>query len=192
MMMRLTSIAALASAAVLAGCTSWGVPAQPVSTVRTEPTYQAADANNFLASSQDAISKLTATVVPQAVGTGPVLVATVVNVNNTSASAPLGRTLSEIYANQMAARGFHVKEVKLRTDLYVREGTGELMLSREMRDIARSQNASMVVVGTYSPAANFTYVSLKLVRTEDSRILAGYDYALPNDRDVTRLVNAPR
>ncbi|MEN5178590.1 FlgO family outer membrane protein [Comamonas odontotermitis] len=192
MMMRLTSIAALASAAVLAGCTSWGVPAQPVSTVRTEPTYQAADANNFLASSQDAINKLTATVVPQAVGTGPVLVATVVNVNNTSASAPLGRTLSEIYANQMAARGFHVKEVKLRTDLYVREGTGELMLSREMRDIARSQNASMVVVGTYSPAANFTYVSLKLVRTEDSRILAGYDYALPNDRDVTRLVNAPR
>ncbi|MBB6576158.1 TolB-like protein [Comamonas odontotermitis] len=191
-MMRLTSIAALASASVLAGCSTWGVPAQPVSTVRTEPTYQAADANNFLASSQDAINKLTATVAPQAVGTGPVLVATVVNVNNTSTSAPLGRTLSEIYANQMTARGFHVKEVKLRTDLYVREGTGELMLSREMRDIARSQNASMVVVGTYSPAANFTYVSLKLVRTEDSRILAGYDYALPNDRDVTRLVNAPR
>ena len=192
MMMRLTSIAALASAAVLAGCTSWGVPAQPVSTVRTEPTYQAADANNFLASSQDAVNKLTANVSPQSVGTGPVLVATMVNVNNTTSSAPLGRTLSEIYANQMTARGFHVKEVKLRTDLYVREGTGELMLSREMRDIARSQNASMVVVGTYSPAANFTYVSLKLVRTEDSRILAGYDYALPNDRDVTRLVNAPR
>ena len=192
MMMRLTSIAALASAAVLAGCSTWGVPAQPVSTVRTEPTYQAADANNFLASSQDAINKLTATVAPQAVGTGPVLVATVVNVNNTSTSAPLGRTLSEIYANQMTARGFHVKEVKLRTDIYVREGTGELMLSREMRDIARSQNASMVVVGTFSPAANFTYVSLKLVRTEDSRILAGYDYALPNDRDVSRLVNASR
>jgi hypothetical protein len=92
----------------------------------------------------------------------------------------------------MVARGFHVKEVKLRTDIYVREGTGELMLSREMRDIARSQNASMVVVGTFSPAANFTYVSLKLVRTEDSRILAGYDYALPNDRDVSRLVNASR
>ena len=192
MMMRLTSIAALASATVLAGCSTWGTPAQPASTVRTEPTYQAADANNFLASSQDAINKLTATVAPQAVGTGPVLVATVVNVNNTNTSAPLGRTLSEIYANQMTARGFHVKEVKLRTDLYVREGTGELMLSREMRDIARSQNASMVVVGTYSPAANFTYVSLKLVRTEDSRILAGYDYALPNDRDVTRLVNEPR
>jgi len=192
MMRRLTTLAAVASAAVLAGCASWSDPAQPVSTVRSEPTYQAADASVFLANSQDAINKLTASVAPQSTGTGPVLVATVVNVNNMGASSPLGRTLSEIYANQMAARGFHVKEVKLRTDLYVREGTGELLLSREMRDIARSQNASMVLVGTFSPAANFTYVSLKLVRTEDSRILSGYNYALPNDRDVTRLLNAPR
>ena len=192
MMIRLTSIAALVSATVLAGCSTYGEPAQPVTTVRNEPTYQAADANNFLASSQDAVNKLTANVSPQSVGTGPVLVATMVNVNNTTSSAPLGRTLSEIYANQMTARGFHVKEVKLRSDLYVREGTGELMLSREMREIARSQNASMVVVGTFSPAANFTYVSMKLVRTEDSRIISGYDYALPNDRDVSRLLAAPR
>ena len=192
MMMRITSIAALASAAVLAGCSSFGEPAQPVSTVRTEPTYQSAETSNFLASSQEAINNLTANVPTQSTGTGPVLVATIVNVNNTGVSSPLGRTQSEVYANQMVARGFHVKEVKLRSDLYVREGTGELMLSREMRDIARSQNASLVVVGTFSPAANFTYVSLKLVRTEDSRIIAGHSYALPNDRDVTRLINALR
>ena len=192
MMMRITSIAALAAATLLAGCASWNQPAQPVSTVRSEPTYQAADASIFLANSQDAIAKLTANVNPGNVGTGPVLVATVVNVNNMGTSSPLGRTLSEIYANQMAAQGFNVKEVKLRGDLYVREGTGELMLSREMRDIARSQNAAMVLVGTFSPAANFTYVSIKLVRTEDSRIITGYDYALPNDRDVTRLLGAPR
>ena len=192
MMMRITSIAALASAAVLAGCSSFGEPAQPVSTVRTEPTYQSAETSNFLASSQEAINNLTANVPTQSTGTGPVLVATIVNVNNTGASSPLGRTLSEVYANQMVARGFHVKEVKLRSDLYVREGTGELMLSREMRDIARSQNAAMVLVGTFSPAANYTYVSLKLVRTEDSRIVRGYDYALPNDRDVQRLLAVPR
>ncbi len=128
MMMRITSIAALASAAVLAGCSSFGEPAQPVSTVRTEPTYQSAETSNFLASSQEAINNLTANVPTQSTGTGPVLVATIVNVNNTGASSPLGRTLSEVYANQMVARGFHVKEVKLRSDLYVREGTGELIL----------------------------------------------------------------
>jgi hypothetical protein len=125
-------------------------------------------------------------------GGGPVLVATVVNVNDLSRAAPLGRTLSEQYASSMAANGFNVKEIKLRGDLFVREGAGELLLSREIKDIARNHNASLVLVGTYSAAANFTYVSLKLVRTDDSRIVRGHDYALPNDRDVQRLLTVPR
>ena len=73
-------------------------------------------------------------------------------------------------------------------DVFIREETGELLLSREIKDIARSHNASMVLVGTYSAAANFTYVSLKFVRTEDSRIIRAFDYALPNDKDVNKLL----
>ncbi|RZJ61749.1 MAG: hypothetical protein EON49_04465 [Acidovorax sp.] len=179
-------LTALAAAALLAGCANNGNP------VRTEPTYQEAASNQFLNSSRDAVSKLTAGFDLSATGTGPVLVATVVNVNDLSRSAPLGRTLSEQYASHMAATGFDVKEVKLRGDVFVREGAGELLLSREIKDIARNHNASLVLVGTYSAAANYTYVSLKLVRTEDSRIIRGYDYALPNDRDVQRLLMAPR
>lgn len=179
-------LTALAAAALLAGCANNSTP------VRTEPTYQEASANQFLNSSRDAVAKLTAGFDLSATGTGPVLVATVVNVNDLSRSAPLGRTLSEQYASHMAATGFDVKEIKLRGDVFVREGAGELLLSREIKDIARSHNASLVLVGTYSAAANFTYVSLKLVRTEDSRIIRGYDYALPNDRDVQRLLAVPR
>ena len=176
----------LAAAALLAGCANSGGP------VRIDPTYQEAANNQFLTSSRDAVAKLTAGFDLSAAGSGPVLVATVVNVNDLSRSAPLGRTLSEQYASHMAASGFNVKEMKLRGDVFVREGAGELMLSREIKDIARNHNASLVLVGTYSAAANFTYVSLKLVRTEDSRIIRGYDYALPNDRDVQRLLAVPR
>lgn len=179
-------LTALAAAAVLAGCANNGTP------VRTEPTYQEAANNQFLTSSRDAVGKLTAGFDLSVAGTGPVLVATVVNVNDLSRSAPLGRTLSEQYASHMAASGFNVKEIKLRGDVFVREGAGELLLSREIKDIARSHNASLVLVGTYSAAANFTYVSLKLVRTEGGRIVRGHDYALPNDRDVQRLLAVPR
>lgn len=179
-------LSALAAAALLAGCANNGTP------VRTDPTYQEAAASQFLNSSRDAVAKLTAGFDLSATGSGPVLVATVVNVNDLSRSAPLGRTLSEQYASHMAAAGFDVKEIKLRGDVFVREGAGELLLSREIKDIARSHNASLVLVGTYSAAANFTYVSMKLVRTEDSRIIRGHDYALPNDRDVQRLLAVPR
>lgn len=179
---------ALATVAVVAGCASRS--SAPV--LRAEPTYQEASNNAFLNSSKDAVGKLLAGLEPGAVGPGPVLVATIVDVNDTSRSAPLGRTLSEQYATSMAMAGFNVKEVKLRGNVFVREGAGELMLSREVRDIARQHNAVMVLVGTYSPASSYTYVSTKLVRTEDSRIIRGYDYALPMDRDIKRLLGAPR
>ncbi len=186
-MKTLAILSTLAAAAVLAGCNS-----APQNVGRAEPTYQEAATAPLLQNSREAVSKLTAGFDLNALGGGPVLVAPVVNVNALSRSAPLGRTLSEQYASQMAALGFNVKEVKLRGDIFVKEGAGELLLSREIKDIARSYNASLVLVGTYSPAANFTYVSLKLVRTEDSRIIRGHDYALPNDRDVQRLLATPR
>ena len=176
----------LLSALFAAGC------AQQAPVLRVEPTYQEAANAPLLQNSREAVGRLVAGLDVAATGPGPVLVATVVNVNNLTRSAPLGRTLSEQYASHMSALGFHVKEVKLRGDIFVKEGAGELLLSRELKDIARQHNAAMVLVGTYSPAANYTYVSIKLVRTEDSRIIRGYDYALPMDRDVKRLLGAPR
>lgn len=184
--MKRSVIFSLVASALLAGCATSTTPA------RMEPTYQEASSSPFIQTSRDAVAKLTAGFDMTALGAGPVLVATVVNVNDLSRAAPLGRTLSEQYATSMVASGFNVKELKLRGDVFVREGAGELMLSREIKDIARNHSASLVLVGTYSAAANFTYVSLKLVRTEDSRIVSGYDYALPNDRDVQRLLAVVR
>jgi len=174
-------LSAATAVALLAGC---GTP----NGVRVDPTYDEAAASKFVALNKDAISKLVADFDRGPTGDTPVLVATIVNVNDMRRTAPLGRTLSEQYASQMATLGFNVKEMKLRGDVFIREETGELLLSREIKDIARSHNANMVLVGTYSAAANFTYVSLKFVRTEDSRIIRAYDYALPNDKDVTRLL----
>ena len=181
------ALAAALSALVVSGCAQ-----QQAAPLRAEPSYQDALRAPLLQSSRDAVRQLLAGLDTSVTGAGPVLVATVVNVNDLSLSAPLGRTLSEQYANAMAMTGFDVKEIKLRGDVYVKEGAGELLLSREIKDIARFHNASMVLVGTFSPAASYTYVSLKLVRTEDSRIIRGHDYALPNDRDVNRLLALPR
>lgn len=178
---------AIGAAALLSGCNS-----TPTSVARPEPSYQEAANAPFLVSSRDAVIKLTEGFDLNWLDGGPLLVATVVNVNDMGRSAPLGRTLSEQYASHMAGLGFNVKEVKLRGEIFVKETLGEFLLSREVKDIARNHNASMVLVGTYSPAATYTYVSLKLVRTEDSRIVRGYDYALPNDRDVLRLLAPPR
>ena len=115
---------------VLAGCANNSAP------VRVEPTYQEAASSQFIQSSRDAVTKLTTGFDMNSLGGGPVLVATVVNVNDLSRAAPLGRALSEQYATSMAASGFNVKEIKLRGDVFVREGQGELLLDGDERKLA--------------------------------------------------------
>ena len=171
----------VAALALLVGCAS-------TTPVRLDVTYEEAAANKFVSTNRDAINKLVAGFDIAQMGDTPVLVATIVNVNDMRRSAPLGRTLSEQYATHMVNAGFNVKEMKLRGDVFVKEETGELLLSREIKEIAQSHHANYVLVGTYSSAASVTYISLKFVRTEDSRIVRGYDYALPNDKDITKLL----
>ena len=161
----------------------------PKTVTRTDPTYETAAADRFLGANRAAIDTLTEGMTRANFGDAPVLVATIVNVNDLRRSAPLGRTLSEQYSARLAQRGFNVKDRKLRGTVFVQEGTGELLLSREVQEIARAHNATAVLVGTYSAAANVTYVNLKLVRTADQRILRAHDYTLPNDRDVRRLLS---
>lgn len=159
--------------------------------VKNEPTYEEAKASKFVSTNREAIQSLVAGLDMKEMASTPLLVATVVNVNDLRKTAPLGRTLSEQYASHLVAQGFLVKELKLRGDIFVREETGELMLSRELKDIAKVHSAGMVVVGTYSAAANATFVSLKLVKTDNGQIIKGFDYALPNNADVNKLLQQP-
>ena len=117
-----------------------------LSACATGPTYQAAETSEFTQANYSAVDKLIGMVAVPIANNAPLLVATVVNVNDMSRAAPLGRTLSEQYASVMSAKGFNVKEIKLRGDVFVREGQGELLLSREVKDIARNHNASLVLV----------------------------------------------
>lgn len=183
-MSRIALTCLLAGAAVLAGCTT---PNNGMY-VKLEPTYEEAKTSPFVSTNRQAIQSLLASLDLKALAGTPMLVATVVNVNDLRKTAPLGRTLSEQYASQLATQGLLVKELKLRGDIYVREETGELMLSRELKDIAKVHSAAMVVVGTYSAAASSTFISLKLVKTDTGQIVSGFDYALPNNADVLKLL----
>lgn len=104
--------------------------------------------------------------------------ATLVNINNLEQSSTLGRTVSEQVGTRLANMGYAVKEVKLRGTLFVKSDTGELLLSRELKDISASHKAQAVVVGTYSYANEYVYLNIKLVDVNNT-IISGYDYALP-------------
>lgn len=121
----------------------------------------------------------------------PLLVATLVNVDRLSESSRLGRIFSEQIAGRMAQRGLRVTEVKLRDNLVLHREQGELLLSREVREVSQAQNAQAVVVGTYAVSASVVYISLKLVNPVGNHVVAAYNYAVPVDENVRTLLFGP-
>lgn len=71
----------------------------------------------------------------------------------------------------------------------MRQGQGELLLTRDFQEIARSEHsAAWVVVGTYTVARHSTWVQLRALRLSDGIILSTADFELPHDADVRALL----
>mgnify|MGYP001188606337 FL=1 len=107
----------------------------------------------------------------------PVLIATLVDLDDLSRSSRLGRLASEHVAARLAKHGVMVKELKLREQIFMEQSSGALLLSREIKDLSIEHAAQAVVVGTYTVAGNTVYVSLKLVRPEGNIVVSAHDYA---------------
>jgi TolB-like protein len=111
-----------------------------------------------------------------------ILAASFVNIDDLTKSSTLGRIVSEQIASRLAQHGFKIIEVKLRQEsVFIKEGKGEFLLSREVLSLGATRGAHAVLVGTYAVSRNFIFVSARVVRTEDNSVVTGYDYELPND-----------
>jgi TolB-like protein len=117
-----------------------------------------------------------------------VLVSTIVDINDLERSNALGRLLSEQIASRFAQYGVPVNELKLRGNLYVSKSQGELLLSREVRELSAMQNADLVVTGTYAESNDSVYVTVKLIRASDSRISTAFNFNLAKTQAVMGLL----
>jgi len=112
----------------------------------------------------------------------PIMAASFVSIDNLTKSSTFGRIVSEQISSRLAQHGFRIIEVKLRQEsVFIKKGQGEFMLSRELKDLGDSREIRAMLVGTYAVSEYFIFVSARIVRVEDSSVLAGYDYEVPND-----------
>jgi TolB-like protein len=121
----------------------------------------------------------------------PVIIATLVNINALEESSPLGRLISEQLGARLTQQGYRVIELKIRQKLYMKRHEGELMLTREIRDIAQQHNAQALIIGTYTEGADRVFINLKLTQVETNIALAAVDYALPLDMNIRALLYRP-
>ncbi|AVS78386.1 hypothetical protein C8244_13295 [Paracidovorax avenae] len=182
----------LAAVACLPGCARYyyGAAAAPPSGggVMGALGMGGSPAESLLETNQAAADALLRQV-PQLDPRQPVLVATLVHIDRLDEASRLGRLFSEQIAGRLVQRGVRVTELKLRQNLVMVPGQGELLLSREVRDVSRAQAAQAVVVGTYAATAQSVFVSLKLVGPEGNAVLAAHDYVVPVDDNVRILLS---
>ncbi len=187
-------ISALFLAWAVSGCAPG--PTQPGAPNRQQ--VNADDEKHLIKASYDAVDRMLGEVETSRlrfdlIKSKPLIVASFVNIDNIQESSTFGRIIGEQVGSRFSQNGYPVVEVKMRADsVMVREGTGELVLSRHLQDLSFEHSAQAVVAGTYAQAKDFVYVTMKLIRAEDGIIVYSYDYRMPMDADTKRLLNPPR
>lgn len=152
------------------------------------PTWEDAAANQLIPTNYRAADDLIAQA-RSGLDTGrPLIVATLVNINALEESSPLGRMIAEQISGQFSRSGYSMVEMKFRDSVYVKQNVGELLLTREIKQIARNHNAQAVIVGTYTESDQFVFVNLKVIRPVDNIVIAAHDYAIPVNKMVRSLL----
>lgn len=122
----------------------------------------------------------------------PVLAATFADIDDLQQSSTFGRTLSEQFTSALSNQNLPVIEVKMRDSLFVKERTGELILSRKLHSLVQAHDAQAVLLGTYAIGGSNIYVNVRIVRTSDNIILGSHDFSLPLNRDIKAMLPRKR
>ncbi|MBF0340022.1 MAG: hypothetical protein HQL95_03560 [Magnetococcales bacterium] len=108
-----------------------------------------------------------------------ILPASFVDEGNLEKSSPLGRLLAKQMATRFTQAGHSVVEITLRSEILMKKGAGQFVLSQEAKEIRKTHKVSAVLAGSYVTAKNRIYVNSQLIRTQDGVVLASSDFSMP-------------
>jgi TolB-like protein len=118
----------------------------------------------------------------------PLIMATIVNIDSLEQSSTLGRLLSEQISTRLVHGGVKMVEMKLRNNVYLKRNQGELMLTREIGEVALAHHAQAIVVGSYAESEELVFINVKVIQPNTNYVLAGYDFVLRKDGAVRSML----
>ncbi|WP_165071643.1 FlgO family outer membrane protein [Desulfovibrio sp. ZJ200] len=114
------------------------------------------------------------------------------NLNNLEKSSPLGRQMTEEISRWLINAGYRYQE--LRKGRYIRfdRRTGEFILTRNVRKLARTVGTSQAVLaGTYVVSSEQVRFSISLLHTTSNEVLAKGTATVPITDDLLPLLEDP-
>ncbi|UGQ48837.1 FlgO family outer membrane protein [Massilia endophytica] len=155
---------------------------------KEEPNYATVASNQFVAANYKAADTLLAQLSGRLLAEKPLIMATVVNIDALDQTSTLGRLVSEQISTRLSQGGLKMIEMKLRNNVYLKRNQGELMLTREIGEVAQNHNAQAVVVGSYAETSDMVFINIKVVQPQNNFVLAGHDYVLAKEGIVRSML----
>lgn len=138
---------------------------------------------------------LTTTAMPPLMPRHPqnsILVATFVDLNRLESTSKMGRLLQSHIGARLVQRGYTVKEVNLRDTLKIEQGSGEVMLSRDLSLIRPEQSVQAILLGTYSMTNRTLYLTAKLINPLTRNVISAQSYKICMDDTLLAMFGIKR
>lgn len=112
------------------------------------------------------------------------------NLNNLEKSSPLARQMTEEISRWLVNAGYRFQELRKGKAIRFHPVTGELLLTRDVRQLASTQGTSQAVLaGTYVVTPDQVRFSMRLIHTTSNEVLAMGTATVPITEDIAPLVN---
>lgn len=118
----------------------------------------------------------------------PILSTTLLNIDNLEESSSFGRLVAEQISARLSNSSYNMIEMKMQNHVYMKNNVGELMLTRKISEIASTNNAHAIIVGTYFVGKEHISVNLKAVRPLTNEVISAHDYLVPVNEFTAPLI----
>ncbi|MFP3983792.1 MAG: FlgO family outer membrane protein [Desulfurivibrionaceae bacterium] len=126
---------------------------------------------------------------------GPIILTSFVNLNDLYQTSGFGRSMTEALSTELFQQGYKTLEIRKTPKIYVKNGKGELSLSRDASLLARQHNARAILTGTYSLTPTTVILNVKILSAFSRDVLSAaaleikrtdnIDYLLTKNRETT-------
>jgi TolB-like protein len=96
--------------------------------------------------------------------------------------------MAEKLLHFMNKNGFNVVEVRRAQDLFIKKEVGEMILTRDISELAQLTKAKSVLAGTYVATSNALIINARLIDINTPRILSSYSYEVAMTDEVISLL----
>lgn len=117
-----------------------------------------------------------------------IVVTTFVDLNDFSKASVFGRLMAEQLINEMNRKGFRIVEIRRAQDIFVKKDVGELILTRDVAELAQNASANAILAGTYVATEQSVIINARLIDTKSPQVISTVSCEVVMTEEIQNLI----